>query len=187
MILCWMPISMVLQAFTVLLLWMELRPASFHKLTWSFSSVWKRNEGYMFICMSYCLFKKHCKNINLTACYGFSRWVKDAAHDLFLNVFHLIESLVLHWTQSIGLVYLQMSDVCLVLLTEIWQTHFEVISNTQICMYRCTYDRSLFMVESIWDFLILLNFWTQWCLAQNISLKGLFLCIFTHGFQPETV
>ncbi len=141
-------------------------PACFHKLTWSFSSVWKRNEGYMFICMWYCLFKKHCKNINLTACYGFSRWVQDAAHGLFLNVFHLIESLVLHWTQSIGLVYLQMSDVCLV-LSEIWQTHFEVISNTQICMYRCTYDRSLFMDESIWDFLILLNFWTQWCLAQT--------------------
>lgn len=45
--------------------------------------------------------------------------MQDAAHELFLNVFHLIESLVLHWKQSIRLVSLQISDICLV-LSENW-------------------------------------------------------------------
>lgn len=42
--------------------------------------LFRPKKKVVFICIRYCLFKKSCKNINLTACY-----VWDAAHEPFFT------------------------------------------------------------------------------------------------------
>lgn len=82
---------------------MELRPACFHKFTWSFSYIYRL---YFHLYAILCLFKNMARNINLTACL-----VRDAAHELVfkcvsnwkfgftLNTEHSDISLILKWSE----------------------------------------------------------------------------------------